>query len=151
MFSAVAVTALFVASCAETSENAAEEQPADTAAMAAPAASLADYAGTWNMRSAPESGADTTSTIYQLQVSGDQWTILLPDRDPIVATTMVSGDSIIVDAGPYESVRRKGLMVTTHGVFRVSGDQLTGTTVAHYQTTGTDSVLTLRTTGTRAN
>ena len=138
--------ALLFASCAP-ADDAAEEQPADTAAMTAPAA--VDANGTWDMRSVPVSGPDTTPTIFQVQVANGNWTLLLPNRDPIPATVVMDGDSIIVDAGPYESVRRAGTTVTTHSVYRVMGDQMTGNTIARYQTSGADSVLQLRSSGTR--
>jgi hypothetical protein len=51
---------------------------------------------------------------------------------------------------PYESVRRKGVQVTTTSAFRRQGDKLVGTTVAHYKSGGADSVLRLRTEATKA-
>jgi hypothetical protein len=88
--------------------------PADTVA-ASRAISLEDIAGTWDVRYVPESG-DTTVTSLQIRVRADGWTLLLADRDPIVGAVMTSGDSIIVVEGPYESIRRDGVMVTTHSV-----------------------------------
>ncbi len=132
----------------ESAEEATEEQAADTVAGSAKI-SLADIAGTWDMRSVPETG-DTTATVYQVEATADGWTMMLPDRDPIEGQVMTSGDSIVVDAGPYESVRRDGVMVTTHSVYRLEGDRLVGTVVAHYATTEADSVLRLSTEGTRA-
>jgi hypothetical protein len=126
-----------------------EEPMADTMA-AAPTISLADVAGTWDMRAVPESGADTTTTVYQIQATADGWTYYLPDRDPVEATVTTSGDSIMVESGPFESVRRDGVTVRTNSVFRLEGDRLAGTTVAHYETSEADSVLRLRVEGTRA-
>ena len=140
------LVAFLLASCAP-ADDAAEEQPADTAAMPAPGA--VDASGTWDMRAVPVSG-DTTPTVFQIQVANGNWTLLLPNRDPIPATVVMEGDSIIVDAGPYQSVRRAGTTVTTHSVYRIMGDQMTGTTVARYQTSGADSVLHLTSSGTRA-
>jgi hypothetical protein len=122
--------------------------PADT--FAAATISLADIAGTWDMRSVPVSGGDTTATIYQIQVAADGMTLMLAERDPLVGAVTTSGDSIVADFGPYESVRRAGLMVTTHTVYRLAGDRLTGTVVAHYATSEADSVLVLNSEGTRA-
>jgi hypothetical protein len=144
----VFAAALLVAGCGGAANDTAQDQPADSAAMAAPAPA-GDASGTWDMRATPAEGTDTTSTIFQVQVAGDSWTLLLPGRDPIPARVTTGGDSIIVDAGPYESVRRPGTQVSTHSVYRMSGDQLTGTTVAHYQSAGKDSVLNLISTGTR--
>jgi hypothetical protein len=102
------------------------------------------------MRSVPETGADTTATVFQIQATADGWTLFLPDRDPIEAVVTTSGDSIIVDAGPFESVRRDGVMVSTRTVYRLEGDRLVGTTVAHYETSEADSGLSLHVEGTRA-
>lgn len=124
------------------------EVPADSVA-ASPAISLEDIAGTWDMRYVPQSG-DTTVTSSQIRVTANGWTLLLADREPIVGAVMTSGDSIIVVEGPYESVRRDGVMVTTHSVYRLEGDRLVGTVVARYPTSGPDSVLVLRSEGKRA-
>ncbi len=145
----VLASGFLISACeSEPAEEPTEELPADTVA-AAPTISLADLAGTWDMRSVPETG-DTTATVYQVEATADGWTMMLPDRDPIEGQVMTSGDSIVVDAGPYESVRRDGVMVTTHSVYRLEGDRLVGTVVAHYATTEADSVLRLSTEGTRA-
>jgi hypothetical protein len=132
----------------EPAEQATEEIPADTVA-AEPTISLADLAGTWEMRAVPETG-DDTATEFQMEVTPDGITMMLPDRDPIVADVTTAGDSIVMDAGPYESVRREGLMTTTHSVLRLDGDRLAGTTIARYETTEADSILRLTTEGTRS-
>ena len=141
------VVAAFLAAGCTPADDTAEELPVDTAAAAtAPAA--ADANGTWDMRAVPVSG-DTTPTLFQLQVADGVWTLMLPNREPLVAQVVADADSFIVDAGPYQSVRRQGVTVSTHSVYRVSGDQMAGSTVARYQNAGADSVLELRMTGTR--
>jgi hypothetical protein len=77
------------------------------------------------------------------------WTIKLPGRDPMPVRVTVDGDSVMTAAGPYESVLRKGVQVTTDGVLRMQGGKLVGTTVARYQSAGADSVVRLRTEMTR--
>ena len=145
----VIATGLTLSACeSEPAEQATEELPADTVA-ATTAVSLADIAGTWDMRAVPEAG-DDTATEFQIEITPDGITMLLPDRDPIVTDVTTAGDSIVMDAGPYESVRREGLMTTTHTVLRLDGDRLAGTTVARYETTEADSVLRLTTEGTRS-
>jgi hypothetical protein len=62
----------------------------------------------------------------------------------------VAGDSLVMVAGPFESVRREGVMTTTNTVLRMEGDRLVGTTVATYETTDADDELRLATEGTRA-
>lgn len=141
------VVAAFLAAGCTPADDTAEELPVDTAAAAtAPAA--ADANGTWDMRAVPVSG-DTTPTLFQLQVADGVWTLMLPNREPLVAQVVADADSFMVDAGPYQSVRREGVMVSTHSVYRISGDQMAGSTVARYQNAGADSVLELRMTGTR--
>jgi len=141
--------------CAKT-DNAAETDTAAASATGAMPAepapiSLADVAGKWDVRSTPESG-DTSTTTYVLTATGTTsgWTITRPNRQPIPVRITTAGDSIISEAGPFESVRRRGVQVNTNDVFRLQGGNLVGTTVAHYMTTGPDSVLRLRLEGTRA-
>jgi hypothetical protein len=123
---------------------------AATPAAPAPIA-LGAVAGRWDMRAVPESG-DTTATTYVLTATADStgWRIAFPDRPPVpLRIVAVSGDSIVAEAGPYASVRRRGVQVTTRNTMRLQGDRLVGQTVARYRTTGPDSVLMLRTEGTR--
>ena len=132
----------------------------DTAAGAtdtAPAAStlsLADLAGTWNVMAKPESGTDTSTTRYTMTATADTsgWTITFPNRPQPVAVRVVAvqGDSVVTEAGPFQSVRRQNVQVTTRNVLRRQGDRLVGSTRARYQTTGSDTVLVLRTEATRA-
>jgi hypothetical protein len=62
---------------------------------------------------------------------------------------MVSGDSLISKTGTFASQRRKGVKVMTESAFRIQGGKLVGTSVAHYAGAGADSVLRLRTEGTK--
>jgi hypothetical protein len=113
---------------------------------------LADVAGKWNMTSVPMSG-DTTATTYVLTATNNTsgWTITFPGRAaPVPVKVTVDGDSIMLAAGPYASVRRKGVQVTTYGVSRLQGGSMVGSTTAHYKVKSADSVLVLNTTGTRA-
>lgn len=147
--SLVLVSGLILSGCeSEPAEDATLELPADTMA-AASTISLDDLAGTWDMRAVPETG-DTTATVYQLLVTADGATLMLPDRDPIEGQVAVAGDSLVMVAGPFESVRREGVMTTTHTVLRMEGDRLVGTTVATYESTDADDELRLTTEGTRA-
>jgi hypothetical protein len=126
-----------------------EHRPAsDTAAGAT--VSLADLAGRWQVRGYSEAGESLVS--YELVGTADpsSWTIVFPDRQPIpLRIVAVAGDSITVEAGPYESVLRKGVQVHTQGVMRLQGGALVGSTLAHYATSGPDSVVRIRTEGTR--
>ena len=152
---ALCLSAAVLAGCAK-KDNAA----VDTTAMAsstetttAPASvNLADVAGKWNMRSVPATGADTSATTYVLTATSNTsgWTITFPGRKPIAVQVRTDGDSVMMDAGPFPSVRRKAVQVTTNSVSRLQGGNFVGTTTAHYKVKTADSVLTLTTTGTRA-
>lgn len=152
---AVCLCAAVLAGCAKKDNAAVDTTSAMdslTATTIAPApVNLADVAGNWNMRSVPTTG-DTTAATYVLTATSNTsgWTITFPGRKPIAARVSVDGDSIMIDAGPYPSVLRKGVQVTTNGVARLQGGSLVGGNTAHYTVKTADSVLTLNTTGTRA-
>ena len=137
--------------CAKTENKAPASSTPATPPPPAPIA-LADVAGKWTVKAMNQS-RDTTLVTYQLTATADTtgWSILFPNRrQPVpVRVGAVAGDSIVIDAGPYESVLRKGVQVTTHGVFRLRNGVIVGTTVAHYKTTRADSVRNLVTEGTR--
>jgi hypothetical protein len=112
---------------------------------------LADVAGRWNVRAVPTTG-DTTPTTAVITATSTTsgWTITFPGRAPVPMRVTVDADSIITEAGPYQSARRKGVQVRTNGVMRLQGGNLVGTTTAHYNVKTADSVLVLSTTATRA-
>jgi hypothetical protein len=62
----------------------------------------------------------------------------------------VDGDSIMTATGPYESVLRPGVQVSTAGVMRLVDGKLLGANIAHYVTGGADSVVRLQSVATRA-
>ena len=129
-------------------EQAIEEEPVTESAATI---SLADVAGTWNVLAVTEAGDSVPA--FQLVVTADQsdWTMNAPNRPPIaVRVIAVDGDSIVVESGPYESLLRPGVQVTTESVYRLEGDRLVSHTVAHFETTEPDSVVRVRAEGTRA-
>jgi hypothetical protein len=126
----------------------------DTAgAPAAPAPiALADVAGKWSVRLMPESG-DSTLLTYELTATGDTsgWALNFPKRKPVpVRVAAVDGDSIVTEAGPFESNLRKGVQVSVRTVNRLQDGKLVGATTARYQTSGPDTVAHFRFEGTRA-
>lgn len=140
------------AGTADTSAMASSSTTTTTNAMTAPAAiNLADVAGKWNVNAVPTTG-DTSATTSVLTATSNTsgWTITFPTRKPIALRVRTDADSVMIDAGPYQSVRRKGVQVTTNEVMRLQGGNLVGSTTAHYKVKTADSVLTLKTTGTRA-
>ena len=141
-----AICAALLISCAPA------DQPADEPVMEEMAAglSLADVAGTWTVRVLNEAG-DSTLTTYELNATAETtgWTTTLQGREPMAFSVTVDADSIMSALGPFESVLRPGVMVTSESVFRLRDGMLTGTLTAHYTTTAADSVLHGRLEGTR--
>jgi hypothetical protein len=144
--------------CAKTEKQPATDTGAATptaapAATATPAAlSLSSLAGKWAVRGTTEDAKSTVVTFDMVATADTSgWTINFPNRAPIPARVVaLAGDSIVTEAGPYESVIRKGVQVTTRTTLRLQDGKLVGETVAHYATSGPDSVVSLRMEGTRA-
>ena len=93
------------------------DKPEDTTVGEAPAMeqaapagiSLADLAGTWNVRAALD-GSDKSIT-YDLVTTkdGSGSTLKFPGRDPIpLRVVATEGDSIVWEAGPFESASGRG-------------------------------------------
>lgn len=144
--------ALVLAGCGGAADKAETNVGEGPAMEEAPAGvSLADMAGTWNVRGRME-GSDSTVVTYDLAIAPDgSGSLTFPGREPIpVRLVAVDGDSVVTEAGPFESALRKGVQVSTHVVSRMQDGKLVGTTVARYQTTGPDSVARLTFEGTRA-
>ncbi len=151
-------TALLLAGCAK-SDQAAKDSATASAAMPAPAPapaptpalSLSEFAGTWQVRSIPETGKDKSATPYVLTATADTtgWVIAFPSGLKVPLHVTVSGDSVIERTGVVASQRRKGVKVMTEGFMKIENGKLVGMTTAHYTQAGPDSVLRLRTEGTK--
>jgi glucose/arabinose dehydrogenase len=151
---------LFLAGCAK-SEQAAKDSASAAATMAAPAPAPApaptppslspsDLAGKWQMQSVPETGKDTTPTKFVLTSTSDSTSVVaFPSGVKVKQHLSISGDSVIAKSDVFPSQRRKGVKVQTEVVLRLQNGKLVGTTVAHYTHAGADSVLRLRTEGTK--
>lgn len=142
---AICLVVVVVLGCGKSDEKQSE------ATSGAGGLTAADLAGTWTMRAIPFSG-DTVSTLSTLTATSDAtgWTLTFPDRPPIATRVRFDGDSVMTESGPYESVRRKGVQVTTSGVYRLRDSVIEGTATARYMTRGVDSVMNFRVTGSRA-
>jgi hypothetical protein len=116
--------------------------PAPEAAPAPAPIALKDVAGTYAVTGKNEAG-DTTLVTYDLTATGDTtgWTLTFPKRKPIAMRVVsVAGDSIVLEAGPYDSQIQKGMKVRTHADYRLQDGKLIGRTVARYDTKGPDSL-----------
>ena len=154
---ALCCTALVVAACAK------KEAPKDTAAAMAPAAAPApapapalaakDVAGNWHFAATPTTGKDTSATEFDLAATADSadWSMTFTkSKLKVPSKHSISGDTLTLSAGPFASQRRKGAKVSTVSTLKLEGGKLVGTTTAHYLNAGADSVVTLRTEGTKA-
>ena len=151
---AMCCCAVILVACSKSKDQPATDEMADaTAAPAAPAPiALADVAGKWSVRVMPESG-DSTLLAFEMVATADTsgWTFNFPKRGPVpVRVVAVEADSIVTEAGPFPSNIREGVKVTTRTVHRLQDGKMVSTTIAHYATSGPDSVAHLRFEGTRA-
>ncbi len=97
---------------------------------------LADVAGTWNL-TGTFATEEPTVINYSIVATDSEtgWTLLLPNRGPIeIRIVAIDGDSIVGESGPFHSIIRDGVMVTTRTVLRLQGDMLVGTLDATYDT-----------------
>lgn len=118
----------------------------------APSVSLADMAGTWNMRTL-NMAADSVLVTYDIFATNDVsgWTLTFPGRDPIpVRVIEVAGDSVVLDAGPYASALQQGVTVSTRFDMRLQGDSLAGLITAIYNMPQGPTTVPLRVRGLRA-
>jgi hypothetical protein len=151
---AMCCCAVVLVGCSQSKDQPATDEMADTdaAAAAVPAPiALADVAGKWSVRLMPESG-DSTLLTYEMTATGDTsgWAINFPKRKPVpLRVVAVAGDSIVTEAGPFESNLRKGVQVRVRTVNRLQDGKLVGATTSRYATTGPDTVAQFRVEATR--
>src|SRR6185295_677235 len=74
--------------------------------------SLADIAGKWKLRTMDEAGGNVVESELTATADTSGWTLTRPNGKTVpVHVVAVGGDSIITEAGPYESALRKGVQV----------------------------------------
>lgn len=133
-----------LAGCAKTEERAAEETTVATI-------SLADVAGTWQMRATELDGSNLMEYQLTATADGSDWTIVGPGRPPIrVRILSVTGDSIVGESEPYESFLRPGVQVRLREVYRLHEGKLVSTMEGRFATARGDSLSHRRSEGTRA-
>ncbi len=88
---------------------------------------------------------------YTVNVSADPtgWTSVLPGREPMSLSITVSGDSILTQSPPFESVKRPGVQVSSSGYLRLVDGKLTGPMFVRSATADSVTVVNLWTTLTR--
>lgn len=112
--------------------------------------SLADIAGKWRLRTTDEAGGNAVESQLTATADTSGWTLTRPDGKTVpMRVVAVGGDSIITEAGPYESALRKGVQVRARMVLRLQDGKLVGTNEARYSLPGGDSVANRPAEGTR--
>ena len=127
--------------------------PADTAATGAippTATTRGSFAGVWDVSVMPE-GSDSVATTHVLNVSDTSaWVLEFSDRPstPLRITGM-SGDTVMAEAGPFESGVRRGVQVRTTNSYWLQDGKVMGRTTARYETTGSDTLRRFHSVGTK--
>src|SRR5438477_715031 len=97
---------------------------------------LADVAGTWMIESTVKTAAGSDTTVNSELVATATrkgWMTNLAGRDSIPTRIVaMGGDSVVVKAGPFQSVVRTGQKVTTRETLHFKGDDVSGTIEARY-------------------
>ena len=99
--------------------------------------SLDQVAGKWNVRVLSAETGDSTLTSYVLDAKADTagWTFQFPTGAPIAMhITSMAGDSLVTEAGPFDSRLQKNVKVHSVVVWRVRDGKLMGDVTSHYDT-----------------
>jgi hypothetical protein len=130
---ATLLAALLVAACAGAKEA---EVPA-----AAAAPTIADFAGDWNVAATIAGTPDPVMSTMSGTADAASWTMTLPDRPAMPVTVSMSGDSLVAQSPEYESILRKGVMVSIRTAVVLKDGAMAGTMMATYRTpTGEEKV-----------
>ena len=117
---------------------AAQQQPAQQkpAAQQAAATAKPTVAGTWAIESTVKTAAGKDTVVNSLvtaSADANGWVTHLAGRDPIPTRVVaMGGDSVVTEAGPFQSVARPGQTVTTHEALHFKDDAVWGTIEARY-------------------
>ncbi|MEO6447508.1 MAG: hypothetical protein ABIZ91_05620 [Gemmatimonadaceae bacterium] len=130
------------------------EQPAADSAVMAPAPvaalTLADFAGTWQNTATIVGTENPVPSTLTGSADGSTWTTTLEGRPAIPTTAMLVGDSLITQTEEYESVLRKGVMVSVRTAAVMRDGMMMGNMVATYKTPAGEEKVNGTIQGTRA-
>ena len=134
--------------------SASKDAPPDSA-MAAPAPAMAaapalsDFAGTWEVTSKLAGVEKPVPSTLMSTPDGATWTMTLEGRPNVPVTASMVGDSLVVQSSEYESVLRKGVMVSVRTASVLSNGMMMGNMVATYKTPKGEEVVAGTTSGMR--
>ena len=138
--SALLWCSIVLVSCAKADTAADTAAVADTAAPVAaePAPmSLDQVAGKWNVRILSAETGDSTLTSYVLDAKADTagWTFQFPTGGRVAMRIVsMAGDSLVTEAGPFDSQLQKGVKVNSTVTWRLRDGKLSGAVVSNYDT-----------------
>jgi hypothetical protein len=139
-FTALLGCAVLFVACAKADTAADTAAAIDTGtvvAMAPAPISLDQLAGKWNVRVLSAETGDSTLTSYVLDAKADTagWSFQFPTGGPIaMRVTSVAGDSVMTEAGPFDSRLQKGVKVHSLVTWRLKDGKLVGAITSHYDT-----------------
>lgn len=110
---------------------------------------VADFAGTWNVGALLEGTPDTVKSTLTGAADGT-WTMSLEGRPNIPVTASMSGDSLVTQTAEYESVLRKGVMVTVRTAAVMMNGMMHGNMEATYKSASGSEVVKGTITGSKA-
>jgi len=111
-------------------------QPKPKPAAQAAASAKPTVAGTWAIESTVKTAAGKDTVVNSLVTAtadANGWVTHLAGRDSIPTRVVaMGGDSVVTEAGPFQSVARPGQTVTTHESLHFKDDAVWGTIEARY-------------------
>jgi hypothetical protein len=140
-----------LAACSKADTAATADTGAVAAVEPAAASSLASMAGMWNVNVMP-ADRDTVLTSYVLNTTDSaNWTFTFTGRTDAIPmrVTGTSGDTILTEAGPFDSGVRSGQKVSVKNKSWLQDAKLMMLVDANYAGTPADSIVRLRAEGTR--
>jgi hypothetical protein len=138
----IPIFGVLIAGCAGGEAGEEKATASDDAAVSDPRETLAKFAGTWQVHARNEVGDSLPS--HTITATGDTagWALTFPNRPPIPMRILdASGDLVVTETQPYESVLRPGVRVTVLYFTRIRGDSIHGRLVAMYDVSGANAIL----------
>ena len=137
---ALVLSFALLTACAPKDEAPAAGDAAVQTPAAPTAATIADFAGNYQVTAIL--GKDTVPSTMMVTADGVGSTLSLTGRPNIALMLSMSGDSLVAQSAEYESVLRKGTMVSNRtAVAKAADGSLAGTVSATYKVRGGDQVV----------
>jgi len=132
LLSAMLACCAVLVSCSD--ETSPRRDQGDTTTIGAQGGpTLERFAGTWQVSVWDAGGNPIPGHTITATANTAGWSQSFPERSDIAVRVLdASGDLVVFEAGPYESVLRPGVRVTALYVTRIEGDRSRGHLIAWY-------------------